>query len=117
MNNKVEHQVGDTQAQPGSDLKVLESPLKLLWERTRRAGELISQLRQEKHGLQERLSDIEQELARLKEHLSQKEDQVRKLTTDLAQQAAVDAVMFSDGDRQMLTTKVKDLLAKLEGYL
>jgi predicted nucleic acid-binding Zn-ribbon protein len=116
LNTAVDQRAGDAQPKPVVETSPLEELLKALWERTKQAGELIAQLREDKSGLQKRLGDLEQEVAELRRQVDQKEESLRKVSADLSRQAAKDAVLFTDGERQVLTNKVKELLAKLDLY-
>lgn len=98
------------------DSSPLEGLLKTLWEKTKQAGEVIAQLREDRNGLQKRLGDLEQEVAKLRRQIDQKDEALRRADSDLSQ-AAKHAVLFTDGERQVLTTKVKELLAKLDLYV
>ena len=117
LSTSADQHAGDTQPQAVVDPSPLEDLLKALWERTKQAGELIAQLREDKNGLQKRLGEVERELMQLRRQIDQKEEALRKVMADLSRQAAKDAVLFTDGERQALTNKVKELLAKLDLYM
>ena len=97
----------------GAD-KAVEAGLKSLWERVKRAGELINQLRDERSALLARVGTLESEVLRLRQELQKKEDAIKN---GRGAMEAHQNVMFSNGDREALTARVRELLAKLEAYL
>lgn len=96
-----------------ADANPLESGLKALWDRVKRAGEVIVSLRSDNAQLKTRVDDLERELRRLQSEL-QKKDQVLQETT--ARRAEGESV-FSNGERDALIVRVKDLLSRIEAYL
>ena len=101
---------------PPVDLRPLEGGLKVLWERVKQAGELITRLREEKASLQNRVSELEDRSRALEHALAEQKELARALESRQASSDGGDHV-FSDGDREALALKVKDLLARIEAYL
>lgn len=98
---------------PG-DTKAIDVWLKGLWDRAKKAAELISRLREEKAELQARVNTLEEELSRLRGDLTKSEEMLRAVSSD---RADPDQSFLSNGEREQLSAKVKDLLAKLEAYI
>ena len=96
------------------DTKAIDAWLKGLWDRAKKAAEVISRLREEKAELQSRVNVLETELARVKDELEKNEAALRTVSSD---QPSTDNSLLSNGEREQLSAKVKDLLAKLEGYI
>lgn len=96
------------------DTKAIDAWLKGLWDRAKKAAEVISRLREEKAELQSRVNVLETELARVKDELEKNEAALRTVSSD---QPSTDHSLLSNGEREQLSAKVKDLLAKLEGYI
>lgn len=94
----------------------LESALKSLWDRARKAGEAIASLREENALLRSRLSEVEAELVALRAELGRKDAAINELRTAQAE-AEQQAVLVTNGDREAVVARVKLLLAKLEAYL
>ena len=94
----------------------LESALKSLWDRARKAGEAIASLREENALLRSRLSEVEAELIALRAELGRKDATINELRTAQAE-AEQQAVLVTNGDRDAVVARVKLLLAKLEAYL
>ncbi len=99
------------------ELRSIESGLKALWERTRRAAELIAELRAEKKELQQRLGRLEDETRHLREELARKEHLLKNLASETAAQGSTRGALVTNGEREALLIKVKELLGKLEAHL
>lgn len=100
-------------ASTGSTTPV-ENSITALWECAKRASELITQLRSEKRALQARADQLERELRQLRAELSRIE-QVMKNAPDPAE--GRHGLLFTNGDRDAMMSRVKELLAKLDAYL
>ena len=100
---------------PQADTKAIEVWLKSLWDRAKKAAELISRLREEKAELQTMVASMEEELIRLKQEFAKGEEMFRTLSAGRSEGA--DHSVFSNGEREQLSAKVRDLLAKLDGYV
>jgi predicted nucleic acid-binding Zn-ribbon protein len=98
-------------------LQGVEAGLRKLWEKARRAGELIAQLRAEKADLDSKVDQMEGEITQLKEQLAMKEELVRTMSEKQSLAEATGGGITVDGDREALRTKVKELLARINGYL
>jgi hypothetical protein len=99
-----------------TDLRTVENGLKVLWDRVKHASEALSILREEKSVLQAKSEQLESELTLLKSELARKEELVRTLTAAQRDSAAQSALV-SNGEREVLAARVKELLAKLNSYL
>jgi prefoldin subunit 5 len=93
----------------------IEESLKVLWEKVRRAGDLISQLREEKQALQAQVTLLQQEVAKLRAELATKEQLLQRATAGAQEMKA--AALISNGERAQLAAKVKELLARIDAYL
>ena len=90
----------------------IEESVKALWEKAKQAGELISRLRDEKQALQTQNASLQMEVTKLRSELSAREHQLQK---QLASEKS--AANISNGEREELTAKVKELLARIDAYL
>lgn len=99
-----------------SDMKTVESALKALWEKSKRAADLITQLREEKHSLEAQLAAVQSEVDRLTVTVSGKDERIKELEAAGTLSEGRDTV-FSNGELEVLTTKVKELLARIDAYL
>lgn len=96
----------------------MESALKGLWERVRRAGELIRQLREERQGLLSQVEQLRGDVRQLQEELARKDQMLRKVQAEQpAARAPQGGFALANGEREALVKKVKELLSKLDAYL
>ena len=98
-----------------SDLELLEGSLHGLWEKVKRAGELIGSLREENRALKGRADQLEAELGKAQAELQKKDLALRDLQAGAAARAG--APSFADGEREELLHRAKDLLSRIESYL
>jgi chromosome segregation ATPase len=97
-----------------ADNNTIDAWLKGLWDRARKASELIGRLREEKGELQTRVASLEEEVLRMKQELANKEEMVRALSRE---QGDDRGSTLLNGEREQLSAKVKELLTKLDEYL
>lgn len=96
----------------------MDQALKGLWERVRRAGDIIQQLREERRALLSQVEQLRGDMQQLQEELARKDQMLRKAQSERAVPAAAsEAVSLSNGDREAMARKVKELLHKLDAYL
>ncbi len=100
-------------ASTGSTASV-EGSIGALWECAKRASEFITQLRSEKRALQGRVDQLERDLRQLRAELS-KIEQAVKSGPDAGE--GRHGALFTNGDRDAMMRRVKELLAKLDAYL
>jgi chromosome segregation ATPase len=98
-----------------SELELLESSLHGLWEKVKRAGEVIGTLRDENRSLKSRVDQLESELRRVQAELQKKELAVKELQAGASAKAA--GTPFADGEREVMLQRAKDLLSRIEAYL
>lgn len=96
------------------DVKTIEVWLKGLWDRAKKASELIAQLREEKAGLQGKVALLERDLAHVKDELLKHQELVQSLSDERKQDHQTS---LANGEREMLSSRVKELLAKLSDYI
>ncbi len=99
------------------DTKAVETSLRALWERAKRAAEIIVQLREEKKMLQAKVEELEQELRGLQVELTEKKAFISKQASELATASSKQGAALLNGEREELAVRVKSLLSKLETYL
>jgi len=114
----VEHQSIETPLMQG-DARTIDSALKGLWEKARRAGELLAQIKDENRDLRTQAEELRRQLQQIQQELARKDQMIHQLSAELAgaQSESKRAVLFANGERELLATRVKDLLAKIESYL
>ncbi len=100
-----------------SDTKAVETSLRALWERAKRAAETIAHLRDEKKMLQARVEELEREVQGLQQEAAENQAMIGKQASELAQTSLKPGGVILNGEREELAVRVKDLLTKLEAYL
>lgn len=111
----MDHDAAEVAHVPQTDAKAIDTWLKGLWDRAKKTAELISRLREEKGELQSKVTSMEGELTRLKQELTKHEEVIRTLSAAPGQEGGHS--FFSDGEKEQLSAKVKDLLMRLDGYV
>ena len=96
------------------DVKTVEVGLKVLWDRVRRASEVIAQLREEKVSLIAKAEQLQTEISMLQGEIARRDELVKTLT---ASQSAPGQALVANGEREVIALRVKELLAKLNSYL
>ncbi len=113
----MDQQNTDTTTALQPDLKSVESSLKVLWDRARRASEVIHTLREERKVLAAKVEELAAENRRLQNDLGRKDQLLKSVAATAEEAAARKATIFPDGERDAMTARIKVLLAKLESYL
>jgi predicted RNase H-like nuclease (RuvC/YqgF family) len=96
----------------GGETRAVDGALKALWDRARRAGELITSLRQENSSLRNRVQELQSRVLQLEEEVER-----QRQLPDPGAEAERGAVVFRNGERELLISRLRHLLAKLEAYL
>jgi chromosome segregation ATPase len=112
--DSVENSTGTTPSTASGDVRSVENALKALWERVRRAGDLIQQLREERQALLIQIEQLRAEVQHVQNELSRKEQILGSLPPSPEGGAGR---AFGNGEREVLAEKVKDLLARIDAYL
>ena len=89
---------------------LLENGLRVLWEKVKRAGELIGTLREENGTLRARCDQLERELQKLQAEVQKREQTAARAARDAG-------TIVSNGEKEALVARVKELLGKIEAYL
>jgi len=98
------------------DAKAVEEGLGALWAVVRRAADELQRLRDEGRELRSRILELEAELSSAQRDLMTKEEHLRRMEDQQEKVEAARSISFN-GDRQLLSAKVKELLAKIDSYL
>jgi prefoldin subunit 5 len=100
-----------------AETRAVENVLKVLWERVRRAAELIQQLREERQALHSQVDQLRNDVRQLQQELARKDQLLKTVQTERQHPAQEEGLVFGNGERAALARKVKDLLAKIDAYL
>ena len=112
------HHSADIEIPLPKDINVSEDTFKVVWEKTRAIGELISRLRDEKHTLSAQLEEMEKELDSLRSALASREQEVKRLRMEHLQLLNANGKgNLSEEEKENLKRKIRDLIAKINSYL
>jgi septal ring factor EnvC (AmiA/AmiB activator) len=100
-----------------SDVEAVEAALRGLWDRTRKAGELIAELRGENVTLRAQVEGLRKDLEGLKHEIARKEEAFVRLQAQRAGEEAQRGAVLANGERDALAARVRELIARLEAYL
>jgi uncharacterized coiled-coil DUF342 family protein len=113
----VEQQLPEQSTRTAAETDALEVSLRALWDKARLTAERMGRLREDNRSLVEQVSQLHEQLRRTQQELEEVQEQLKAQPLMQISTAQHQEPMFSNGERQALTEKVKDLLEKLEGYL
>jgi len=99
------------------DVTSLEEGLQMLWERVRLAGEAVIRLKDERKSLQTHVTALEEQSRKLQAELQKKDEQLRALGAAQQQLQERGTGFLSNGEREAMETRLRDLLSRLEAYL
>jgi chromosome segregation ATPase len=108
----------DTELNISRDLDAVENIVKSFWDRARAAATLITQLRDEKAMHSGRVSELESQLRLLRTDLATKEQELKRLRAEHAQLLNANGHELLTGEeRELLKSRVRDLIAKINSHL
>jgi len=112
-----EHQL-DAEVGSVRESKAIEVVFKALWDRVKKAGEMIESLREERRNLQARVSALEEQVTRLTAELKGKEEDLRKLSDLEAKQVSQqNNTAFTVEEKEALKSRIKELLLRINSHL
>jgi hypothetical protein len=111
----VDQSLPDTPTQTGGDARAFEGSLKALWDRAKRAVEVIAELREQKQVQMQRIGELEAEVRRLQQEVARRDATIKATATEHAAKPAHGLV--DESEREALAQKVQDLILKIEAYL
>jgi hypothetical protein len=96
----------------------IEQVLRIFWEKTRGAAELITQLRETNQQLLISNQNLEMELQKTHLELVGKEGEVKKLKQEHAQlQAVTSGDVFTMSEKDEVKNRIRGLIAKINSHL
>ena len=95
----------------------LESALNRIWEKARRASEVIVRLRDDNRALQKRVAELEAELANVKEGFGAKSEEINKLSKEFSLLESSNNDAFSREEKEELKNKIQELIHKINSHL
>jgi len=120
-----------TEVEPtiAKESQLLEEIFKPIWEKVRKAGELIHHLQEEKDKLKNKVSELEQsssqkiqslenELKVLRQELGTREQELKRVRNENTQLMSDNGQhIFSLEEREIIKDRIRELIAKINSYL
>jgi len=94
----------------GREVDQVESSLQKLWEKARRLSDVLLRLKEENQSLRRRLEESEKRERDLSDALKDREQEMLKLQSN-------GSGMFTHEEKEALTGKIRELIAKLNARL
>jgi chromosome segregation ATPase len=110
-------QLLDADTAEKKDLKHLEESLSSLWEKARLVSDTLLRLKEENKELQSRISSLELKERRWDEELQQRERDLEEVRSQLAQAPSNGSSLFSKEELEVLKTRLRDLILKINSRL
>lgn len=107
-----------TELEVGSirDSRGLEGVFRTLWERVKKAAELIEHLKEENRTLRSNTAQLEEQLSNLKNELMTKEGALREMNEERLQVLSSGDSLFSEQEREALKQKIRELIASINSH-
>jgi peptidoglycan hydrolase CwlO-like protein len=99
------------------DSKGLEGVFRTLWDHVRKATELIEHLKDENRTLQGNNVRLEEQIAAIRTDLMEKEEALRQVKQQNLQVLNHSDNLFSDEEKQVVKSKIKELITKIDSHL
>lgn len=121
--NTLESVDSHSEDEPLTDEQRLEELFQGLWDRVKRAGDLISSLRSENVALGGRVGELEAQLRSAQKELTEHKKELLgkdELIRGFAERESAEAnngKILSNGEREAIAAKAKELLERIQGYL
>ena len=115
--NGLEQDTIHTTSDSPADEQQIARLLQGVWDRVHQAGELIKELRAQRSDLVRRMEALESEFSRMKGELANRNGIIKTLTEQQNAAETAQGKGFTNGERDAITARVKELLARIESYL
>jgi predicted nucleic acid-binding Zn-ribbon protein len=106
-------QLIDTEMTDKKGLKRLEDALQALWDKARRVSDVLLQLKAENKELQSRILGLEVKERSSMEELQRREHDLNEIRTQLAQAQSNGSSLFSKEESEVLKSRLKELISKI----
>jgi chromosome segregation ATPase len=110
-------QLIDTETTDKKDLKHLEESLHALWDKARYVSDVLLRLKAENKELQSRISSLELKEHRSIEELQHRERDLEEIRTKLAHAQSNGRSLFSKEESEVLKSRLKELIEKINSRL
>jgi hypothetical protein len=107
----------DVEVGSSRDSKGIEGIFRTLWDHVRKAAELIEHLKNENRTLHGTNVQLEEQMAALRAELMEKEEALRQAKEQNLQVLSHSNNLFSDEEKQILKSKIKELIVRIDSHL
>ena len=107
-----------TELEVGSirDSRGLDGVFRALWDRVRKAAELIEHLKEENRALRSNTAQLGEQLSSLKNELMAKEGALREMDEQRLQALSSANSLFSEREKEALKQKIRELIAVINSH-
>lgn len=114
----MDYQQAGTDAKVIIEKKEIEAEIKTLWEKIRKASEVIFMLRDENQQLKAEYSKLQQKYDELNHNIMAKEQELVRVRTEYSKLASSTGEdTFSSTEKEALKNRITDLIAKINSHL
>jgi len=106
-------QLIDTEMTDKKGLKRLEDALQILWDKARLVSDVLLKLKAENKELQSQILSLELKERRSMEELQRREHDLNEIRTQLAQAQSNGSSLFSKEESEVLKSRLKELIMKI----
>ena len=106
-------QLIDTEMSEKKGLKHLEEALQTLWDKARHVSDVLLRLKAENKELQSRILSLELKEHRSIEEIQHRERDLKEIRTQLAQIQTNGSSLFSKEESEVLKSRLKELIIKI----
>jgi len=99
------------------DSKGLEGAFRTLWDRVRKAAELIEHLKAENSALRSKTTQLEQRVADLKTELGEKVEALRVVTEHQQEVLSHGNNLFSESEKEAVKSRIRELIGRINSHL
>lgn len=103
----------DTEMTDKKGLKHLEEALQTLWDKARHVSDVLLRLKAENKELQSRILSLELKEHRSIEEIQHRERDLKEIRTQLAQIQTNGSSLFSKEESEVLKSRLKELIIKI----
>ena len=114
---RLTEQEADIEVDSIRDSKGLEGFFKTLWDRVRKAAELIEHLKGENRGLCSQNAQLEQQVASLKAELMAKQETLREVNEQHQEVLSHSNNLFTEEEKEAVKSRIRELIARINSHL
>jgi DNA repair exonuclease SbcCD ATPase subunit len=114
---RLTEQEADIEVDSIRDSKGLEGIFRTLWDRVRKAAELIEHLKDENRALCSQNAQLEQQVASLKTELKEKQETLREINEQHQEVLSHSNNLYSEEEKEAVKSRIRELIARINSHL